>query len=104
LRGSAEEQLAFYARVLSFAGHCGGYVMLQLAFDLLRGLVILPFGLMLAGGGGAGLWYILTKAKSSLHYLVMVISPLQTAAGLILIYKSYDYILRGFGIHLTDWL
>jgi hypothetical protein len=73
-------------------------------YDLLIGLAILPIGLMLVGGGGAGLWYILTKAQSKMHYLVMLISPIQTAAGLFLVYKSYDHILRIFGIHVTNWL
>jgi hypothetical protein len=73
-------------------------------YDLLIGLAILPIGLMLAGGGGAGLWYILTEAQSKTHYLVMLISPIQTAAGIFLVYKSYDYILRIFGIHVTNWL
>jgi hypothetical protein len=73
-------------------------------YDLLIGLAILPIGLMLAGGGGAGLWYIVTKAHSKLHYLVMLISPIQTAAGIFLVYKSYDYILRIFGVHVSNWL
>ena len=73
-------------------------------YDLLLGLAILSIGLTLAGGGGAGFWYIVTKAQSNLHYLVMVISPIQTAAGLFLVYKGYDYILRVFGIHITNWL
>jgi len=72
--------------------------------ELLMGLCILPIGLALAGGGGAGFWYILTKAQSKTHYLVMFISPIQTAAGLFLVYKSYDYMLRIFGIHITSWL
>jgi hypothetical protein len=59
---------------------------------------------MLAGSGGAGLWYLLTKAQSKMHYLVMLISPIETAAGIFLVYKSYDYILRIFGIHMTSWL
>jgi hypothetical protein len=79
-------------------------IMWLVMYDLLIGLAILPIGLMLAGGGGAGLWYILTKAQSKMHYLVMLISPIQTAAGIFLIYKSYDYILRIFGIHITNWL
>jgi hypothetical protein len=78
--------------------------MWQILYDLLIGLAILPIGLMLAGGGGAGLWYIVTKAHSNLHYLVMLISPIQTAAGIFLVYKSYDYILRIFGVHMTSWL
>jgi len=73
-------------------------------YDLLLGLALLPVGLMLAGGGGAGLWYLLTKAHSKLHYVVMLISPLQTAAGIFLVVKSYDYMLRIFGIHITSWL
>jgi len=73
-------------------------------YDLLIGLAILPIGLMLAGGGAAGLWYILTEAQSKMHYLVMLISPIQTAAGIFLVYKSYDYILRIFGVHMNDWL
>jgi len=72
--------------------------------DLLIGLAILPIGLMLAGGGGAGLWYIMTKAQSNMHYLAVVISPIQAAAGIFLVYKSYDLILRTFGIHVTNWL
>jgi hypothetical protein len=79
-------------------------IMLQAAFDLLLGLSILPVGLVLVGSGGAGLWYILTRARSNMYYVVMLISPIQTAAGIFLVYKSYDYILRVFGIHLTDWL
>ena len=78
--------------------------MWRAMYDLLIGLAILPIGLMLAGGGGAGLWYITTKAQSKMHYLVMLISPIQTAAGIFLLYKSYDYILRVFGIHMADWL
>ncbi len=58
---------------------------------------------MLAGGG-AGLWYIATKAHSSMHYLVMLISPIQTAVGIFLVYKSYDHILRILGIHVSNWL
>ena len=72
--------------------------------DLLIGLAILPIGLMLAGGGGAGLWYTVTKTHTNLHYLVMLISPIQTAAGIFLVYKSYDYMLRVFGIHVSNWL
>jgi hypothetical protein len=72
--------------------------------DLLIGLATLPIGLVLAGGGGAGLWYILTRSQSKMHYLVMFISPIQAAAGLFLVYKSYDYMLRIFGIHITNWL
>ena len=85
---------------------CGrGYDACGLAlYDLLVGLAILPIGLMLAGAGGAGLWYIVTKAQSNMHYLVMVISPIQTAAGIFLVYKSYDLMLRIFGIHVTNWL
>jgi hypothetical protein len=59
---------------------------------------------MLAGGGGAELWYLSTKAQSKMHYLMLLISPIQTAAGLFIVYKSYDYLLRVFGIHLTAWL
>ena len=73
-------------------------------YDLLVGLAILPIGLMLAGAGGAGLWYITTKARTNMHYLVMVISPIQTAAGIFLVYKSYDLMLRIFGVHVTNWL
>ena len=73
-------------------------------YDLLIGLALLPIGLMLAGAGGAGLWYIATKAQSNLHYLVMVLSPIQAAAGIFLVYKSYDYMLHIFGIHMTNWL
>ena len=73
-------------------------------YDLLIGLAILPIGLMLAGGGVAGLWYLLTKAQSNMHYLVLLISPIQTAAGIFLVFKSYDYMLRIFGIHVTSWL
>ena len=72
--------------------------------ELLIGLAILPIGLTLAGGGAAGFWYIVTKAQSNMHYLVMLISPIQTAAGIFLVYKSYDYMLRIFGIHVTNWL
>jgi hypothetical protein len=82
----------------------GDVLMLLDLYDLLIGLAILPIGLMLAGGGGAGLWYIVTKAHSNLHYLVMLISPIQTAAGIFLVYKSYDYILRIFGVHVSNWL
>jgi hypothetical protein len=78
--------------------------MLMDVYNMLIGLAILPIGLMLAGGGGAGLWYLLTKAQSSMHYLVLLISPIQAAAGLFLVYKSYDLILRIFGIHMTSWL
>jgi hypothetical protein len=78
--------------------------MWAMMYDLVVGLAILPIGLMLAGGGGAGLWYILTKTQSSMHYLILVVSPIQTAAGLFLLYKSYDYMLRVFGIHITNWL
>ena len=81
-----------------------GTIMWVVVSDLLIGLSILPIGLTLAGGGGAGFWYILTKAQSKMHYLVMLISSVQTAAGLFLVYKSYDYILRVFGIHITNWL
>ena len=73
-------------------------------YDLLLGLAILPIGLMLAGAGGAGLWYLLTKAQSNMHYLVLLISPIQTAAGIFLVFKSYDYMLRIFGIHVISWL
>jgi len=73
-------------------------------YDLLLGLAILPIGLMLAGSGGAGLWYIVTKARSKVYYLVILISPIQTAAGIFLVYKGYDYILRIFGIHVTNLL
>ena len=73
-------------------------------YDLMIGLAILPIGLMLAGAGGAGLWYLLTKAQSNMHYLVMFISPIQTAAGIFLLYKSYDYMLRIIGIHVNNWL
>ncbi len=78
--------------------------MWRVVYDLLIGLAILPIGLMLAGGGGAGLWYIVTKAHSTMHFLVMLISPIQTAAGIFLVYKSYDYLLRVFGIHVSNWL
>ena len=78
--------------------------MLMDVYNILIGLAILPFGLMLAGCGGAGLWYLLTKARSNMHYLIMLISPIQTAAGIFLVYKSYDYMLRIFGIHVTNWL
>jgi hypothetical protein len=78
--------------------------MWQALYDLLMGLALLPIGLMLAGSGGAGLWYLVTKVQSNMHYLVMVLSPIQTAAGLFLVYKSYDYMLRIFGIHVTVWL
>jgi len=78
--------------------------MWAVVYDLLIGLAILPIGLTLAGSGCAGLWYLLTKAQSRMHYLVMLVSPIQTAAGLFVIYKSYDYMLRVFGIHVTNWL
>jgi len=73
-------------------------------YHLLIGLAILPIGLMLAGGGGAGLWYIMTKTHSKLDYLIMLVSPIQTAAGIFLVYKGYDYILRIFGVHAFSWL
>ena len=73
-------------------------------YDLLFGLAILPIGLTLAGGGVAGLWYLLTKVQSNMHYLVLLISPIQTAAGIFLVFKSYDYMLRIFGIHVISWL
>ena len=73
-------------------------------YDLLLGLATLPIGLMLAGAGGAGLWFLVTKAQSRMHYLVMLISPIQAAAGIFLVFKSYDYVLRVFGIHLASWL
>lgn len=73
-------------------------------YDLLLGLAMLPIGLMLAGAGGAGLWFLVTKAQSKMHFLVMLVSPLQTAAGIFLVFKSYDYVLRIFGIHLASWL
>jgi hypothetical protein len=78
--------------------------MWQILFDLLIGLAIFPVGLMLAGSGAAGLWYVITKAQSTMHYLLVLVSPIQTAAGIFLVYKSYDYILRIFGIHMTSWL
>ncbi len=82
--------------------------MWSVLYDLLIGLAILPIGLMLAGSGGAGLWFLVTKAQSKaqskIHYLVMLISPIQTAAGIFLVYKSYDYMLHIFGIHMTSWL
>jgi hypothetical protein len=78
--------------------------MLADVYNMLIGLAILPIGLILAGGGGAGLWYLLTKARSNVHFLVLVISPIQAAAGIFLVYKSYDLILRVFGIHMTSWL
>ena len=73
-------------------------------YDLLVGLTILPIGLILAGAGGAGLWYVVTKAHSNMHYFVMLVSPIQTAAGIFLVYKSYDYMLRIFGVHVSSWL
>jgi len=78
--------------------------MWRVMYDLLIGLAILPIGLMLAGRGGAGLWYVLTKAQSKMHYLVVLISPIQAAAGIFLVYKSYEYILRVFGIHIANLL
>jgi hypothetical protein len=78
--------------------------MWVVVYDLLIGLAILPIGLMMAGSGCAGLWYILTKAQSRMHYLVMLMSPIQMAAGIFVLYKSYDYMLRVFGIHVTNWL
>jgi hypothetical protein len=78
--------------------------MLQTVCNLLLGLSILPIGLVLAGSGGAGLWYVLTRSRSNMHYLVLFISPIQAAAGIFLVYKSYDFILRVFGIRLIDWL
>jgi hypothetical protein len=82
----------------------GDTLMWAVLNDLLIGLAILPIGLMLAGGGGAGLWYVVTKAHSNMHYLVMLVSPIQTAAGIFLVYKSYDYMLRIFGVHMSSWL
>jgi hypothetical protein len=93
-----------YERLSSIRAVAEDMIMWLVMYDLLIGLAILPIGLMLAGGGGAGLWYILTEAQSKMHYLVMLISPIQTAAGIFLVYKSYDYILRIFGIHVTNWL
>ena len=78
--------------------------MLADVYNMLIGLAILPIGLTLAGGGGAGLWYLVTKTQSNVHYWVLVVSPIQAAAGLFLVYKSYDLILRVFGIHMTSWL
>jgi hypothetical protein len=78
--------------------------MWVVVYDLLIGLAILPIGLMMAGSGCAGLWYILTKSQSRMHYLVMLMSPIQMAAGIFVLYKSYDYMLRVFGIHVTNWL
>jgi hypothetical protein len=77
-------------------------IMWVALYDLLIGLAMLPIGLMLAGAGGAGLWF-LAKAQSRMHYLVVVISPIQAAAGIFLVYKSYDYLLRSFGVHITNW-
>ena len=82
----------------------GDTLMWVALYDLMLGLAILPIGLMLAGGGGAGLWYLVTKAHSNSHYLVMLISPIQAAAGIFLVYKSYDYMLRIFGVHVSSWL
>jgi hypothetical protein len=93
-----------YARLSSIRAVAEDLIMWLVMYNLAIGLAILPIGLMLAGGGGAGLWYILTEAQSKMHYLVMLISPIQTAAGIFLVYKSYDYILRIFGIHVTNWL
>jgi hypothetical protein len=73
-------------------------------YDLLLGLAMLPIGLTLAGAGGAGLWFLVTKAHSKMHFLVMLVSPLQAAAGIFLVFKSYDYVLSIFGIHLASWL
>ena len=78
--------------------------MLQVIYDLLLGLSILPVGLVLAGSGGAGLWYILTKAQPNVQRIFLLISPIQLAAGIFLVFKSYGYILRVFGIHVSDWL
>jgi len=100
----AFEPWCCYPRLSSIRAVAEDMIMWLVMYDLLIGLAILPIGLMLAGGGGAGLWYILTKAQSKMHYLVMLISPIQTAAGIFLVYKSYDYILRIFGIHVTNWL
>jgi hypothetical protein len=91
-------------RLSSIPALAEGMIMWAIVSDLLIGLAILPVGLMLAGGGGAGLWYILTKAQSKMHYLVLLLSPIQAAAGIFLVYKSYDYMLRVFGIHVTTWL
>jgi hypothetical protein len=77
-------------------------IMWVALYDLLIGLAMLPIGLMLAGAGGAGLWF-LAKAQSRMHYLVIVISPIQAAAGIFLVYKSYDYLLRIFGVDITNW-
>jgi len=96
--------LGCYARLSSNRAVAEDMIMWLVIYDLLIGLAILPIGLMLAGGGGAGLWYLVTKAHSNMHYLVMVISPIQTAVGIFLVYKSYDYMLRVFGIHIANWL
>lgn len=93
-----------YVRLSSNRAVAEDTLMWVVLYDLLIGLAILPIGLMLAGGGGAGLWYVLTKAHSNMHYLVILISPIQTAAGIFLVYKSYDYMLRIFGVHVSSWL
>jgi hypothetical protein len=99
-----ESAVVWCARRSSISAVAEGMIMWVVVRDLLIGLSILPIGLALAGSGCAGLWYILTKVQSRMHYLVVLISPIQTAAGIFLVYKSYDYMLRIFGIHVTNWL
>ena len=91
-------------RAIEYTGSVEDMIMWRVMYDLLIGLAILPIGLMLAGSGGAGLWYVLTKAQSKMHYLVVLISPIQAAAGIFLVYKSYESILRVFGIHMANLL
>ena len=93
-----------YTRLSSIRAVAEDLIMWLVMYNLAIGLAILPIGLMLAGSGGAGLWYIVTKARSQVPYLLVLISPIQTAAGIFLVYKSYDYMLRVFGIHIANWL
>lgn len=78
--------------------------MWQSIYSLIVGLMILPAGLMLAGGGGAGLWYVSTQARSQLTRAVLVISPIEAAAGIFLMYQGYEHLLGAVGIHLSSWL
>jgi hypothetical protein len=78
--------------------------MWQSAYNLFVGLMILPAGLMLTGSGGAGLWYVLTQARSRLQRAVLVLSPIEAAAGIYLIYQGYDHLLSVFGVHLASLL
>lgn len=78
--------------------------MWQSVYNLFVGLMILPVGLMLAGSGGAGFWYILTQARSRVYQAVLVLCPIEAAAGILLIYQGYDHLLSVFGLHLASWL